>query len=680
MPYPSDTLLPSDATFPSFHPEQIVLDPSEVADFRSELPINADVIRVRAEGVDWGNAEIQAYMADQSRGSSPVDFRVPNRTVTIPIVVRASDAYTFNEARRQLQNKVALFQREGGWIKRVLAGGVRVLYGEVVNASLKMSADWLSAYRDADIGVELVLELLPDFFGDEVDLGTFSETTDAALVFTVTDVAGDYPARCRIVVDEADGDRQRGLFWGIRSRHYSPLATAQLRYEADALTPLGAAGTASGLVFLTSPPPLWTPIMSTDLAGTGPLTHKGGYRVLARAKTVDSEDEAYLRLVWGGPDLALVSENSPARLGYTETGFAVVDLGEVRLDPATAGTHRWRGQIQGKSTTASQIQIDKLWFVPIDEAAGRLSAPLQPVSTNPATVRDLFNQAAGTLNGGTVGTGGGTWAVTRDGGAADFTVDATNHQLAVAGTADGWRGAVAGTATLTSCLVSLDFYWTAYDEDMPPYVALRARWVDASNSIRAAFVPELGYVWIERLTSPSTGAIHAIAPQGRIPPDMWHTARLLVTADGFVACWLSPRGALPGAPACQGYIAAAATGGALASGRVGFDDSWFGSGAMFRLFDNFEAAAVDPDAVIHPSQSVQIATGGVVREDASGVGYGPVLKATGDLPRLPPSGYEGRTVELIVKASRGDLDGLSDLAVDDISAKVYYRPSWLFVP
>lgn len=44
------------------------------------------------------------------------------------------------------------------------------------------------------------------------------------------------------------------------------------------------------------------------------------------------------------------------------------------------------------------------------------------------------------------------------------------------------------------------------------------------------------------------------------------------------------------------------------------------------------------------------------------------------------TGLEGRTVELFVKASRGDFDQLPDSGIDDIQAQLTYRPTWLYVP
>jgi hypothetical protein len=65
------------------------------------------------------------------------------------------------------------------------------------------------------------------------------------------------------------------------------------------------------------------------------------------------------------------------------------------------------------------------------------------------------------------------------------------------------------------------------------------------------------------------------------------------------------------------------------------------------------------------------------REDSSGSAYGPVSWVTGDLPRLPPT-VDGGTVEVFIKATRGDVGQLPDAGIDDLSARVFYRPSWLF--
>ena len=184
-------------------PERIVLDPAAVAVGRTELDISDWV--GAAAGVDWGDAEITAYMAEGQRGSTPVDYRVPNRTITIPLVVKARGSVTFAQARERLQAKVALIQAEGGWLKRTTAAG-GVVYCDLVNATLKLGGGWMQAHRDADPEGNLVLEAIPDFYGDEA---AATETTVAAAnsyTLPLPGIDGNYPARCRIVMTNNDSD------------------------------------------------------------------------------------------------------------------------------------------------------------------------------------------------------------------------------------------------------------------------------------------------------------------------------------------------------------------------------------------------------------------------------------------------------------------------------------------
>ena len=206
--------------------ETIVLDSSEVATSRTALDITP---WIRQEGIDWGQAEITAFMADRDRGSLVVDYNVPNREVTIPLRFSQTIGGTSTvQARANIQAKLALFQREGGWIKRITNGGGTV-YADVVNASFSATSisGWESR-QDADIDAEATLTLLPDFYEDEITLGDHTETTEAELIFTETVIKGDYPARVRVVVDDDQGQDQRGLICAFRSRHYDSASTAAL--------------------------------------------------------------------------------------------------------------------------------------------------------------------------------------------------------------------------------------------------------------------------------------------------------------------------------------------------------------------------------------------------------------------------------------------------------------------
>lgn len=123
-----------------------------------------------------------------------------------------------------------------------------------------------------------------------------------------------------------------------------------------------------------------------------------------------------------------------------------------------------------------------------------------------------------------------------------------------------------------------------------------------------------------------------------------------------------------------------ATGGALESGGFGAYDAYTSASALTRNYDNFGAWVPNSDAAMFSGQSAYLRSDGNYRESSDGLSIGPIADPTGDLLRIPVSGEEGRSVQMMVKASRGDFDQLPDSAIDDISARISYRPSWLFVP
>ena len=122
--------------------ETVTLDPSEVAIGRTALDITPWIAQ---DGVNWGDAALVAYASEQAVGSTVVDYRIPNRQVTIPLVIRERGAFSFEVARREIQAKAALMQAQGGWLKRVVSTGGTV-FADVVNASLTLGGDWLQAH------------------------------------------------------------------------------------------------------------------------------------------------------------------------------------------------------------------------------------------------------------------------------------------------------------------------------------------------------------------------------------------------------------------------------------------------------------------------------------------------------------------------------------------------------
>lgn len=664
--------------------ERIVLDPSEVATNRTELDITD---WVRMDGVDWGNAEIEAYRASGVYGDTVIDFRYPSRPVSMPLMLKTVGGTAFATIRQQIQAKAARCQQEGMWLKRVTANG-GTLFADVQVAGLSLSGGWLQAHKDADTEATLTLECSPDFYGNEIELSDHTETSAAELVFTESDVDGDYPARVRVVVDEDQGQSQLGLMWAFRSKNYSGADTAALAYEAEALEPLDTAAAAalsgaSGGTVVThgTLSTNWTPVLGLNLGGTAFLTHTGTYRMFARYRTT-SGTAVSLRSVYDVGDLVFPVENDPWYHPGAGTAFYIADLGELRLQQGPVGAHRWAGQVQGRGVAGGEnLSVDRVWFQPVDEGAGILRAP---VNSDPGlasyTDRDEFNQAAGALTGKT-SSGGKTWAGAGD--TDDFSVESTGRtaqRTAVSDGADG-RFAVSGASAMTACVVQVDVTSSAFAvDDAGP----GARYADTSNYVyvtrKTPGVVGLGYQiqLVKVVAGSATSTVAGYVPWSST--GSYATFRLMIDAAGrwFVWAWLSA-GAAP-VFIGSGQDPDFATGGALASGKPFFYDKYTSATANTRNYDNFAAWVPSQDAVLAANQSAELRTDGMFREDSTGSAYGPVSWVEGDLPRLPVSGIEGRTVQAIVKASRGNFDTLPDTGIDDISARMYFRPCWLNVP
>lgn len=676
--------------------ETIVLDPAAAATSRTALDITA---WIDADGPDWGDATITQYLAEAARGSLPVDFTIPNRTVTIPLNIHAAGATSFDTFRQQIQAKAALIQREGGWLSRQTSIGT--LYMDVVNATLKLGGGTLQAVSSIDPDAVLTLECTPDFYGAEITLDDIVETSAAEIVtklkLSAADavIKGDYPGRVRIVVDEDQAQAQLGLIWGLRCRQYSSATTAALRYEAEALTPMdtaaiatvtGASGGASNnVVRHANLATTWTPVLSTTiLSGTASMTHTGTYRVWARVYST-SAVPPQLRFAWDVGDLTNPITNARWTIPVA-SNFYAADLGEIRLDAPPAGTHRWQGVIQAQGDAGGEnVSIDKVWFQPVDEFAGVLRAP---ITVDPGiagySARDEFNQAAGALTGKTAAVGG-VWAGAGD--ADDFAINTTDLTAQRTATSDAdtqtGRYAISGVTGFAAQVVQVDATRSVIGGT--GYSGVLARYTDVNNWFRAMITWPVAtdsgasLVVTKRVAGTVTHLVNTTVQGFKPAADEWFTIRLYVDAAGR---W-SVRIFRPGTSRSLGFYAGSdsvlATAGTLATGKPGFFD-YNNATACTRDYDNFAAWAQPPDAVLHASQSAELRHDGMFREDSTGVAYGPVSHVTGDLPRLPPSGLENRPVELFLKASRGDLDELSDSGIDDVSARAFYRPSWLHIP
>lgn len=625
--------------------ETWILDPSAVAQARSQLDISAFI---KSDGVDPGDAQIQAYMAEQgSVGSTVVDSRVPNRIIKIPLSLRAVGSTTFATIRTNLQQKVALMQREGGWVGRTI--GATTIYADVVNASLHLGGSWLQAYRSVDIEATLELECIPDFYGDEVALSNHVTTTAAELTFTESSITGNHPGRMRLVVTGEPTADQHGLLWGLRSRHYGTASTEALPYEAESLqlldagTKVASAGASGGTVVRhpNLPAAAWCPVMATNIGGTAFMTHKGSYRVWARCYSGTATPQ--LRFLWDVGDMTSPITNDTVQIP-TAGRFYLMDLGEVRLDPAPIAPHRWQGVIQAKATLqGDQIDIDKMWFQPLDESAGKLIA-VQHSTTLGINVVQLAGAGADDSS-----VGSKAWTDT-----GNITAEDGAYALAGAG--------ITGTSHYLKA--------TSFGFAVPTGATIAGIKAEIKKGYKTGGA---GSVVDNRVQLIKAGTIQTPNKADTVTP--W-----VNSSFGGAFAWSAYGGQsdLWSGTWTAGDINSSGFGIAISTTDVGAGASIdvIRITVYYTTSGGFTSTA---DAVIFASRSAELRTEGMYRYDAGGTALGPISKVIGDLPRVPPSGLEGRPVEVFLKSSRGDLSTEPDDGVsDDLSARIFFRPSFLF--
>lgn len=630
--------------------ETIVLDPTAVATGRTQLDITG---WVAAAGVDWGDAAIQAYMADQAVGSSTVDYRLPNRTIKIPLSLRTVGATSFSTIRTNLQHKVALMQRKNGWVMRQV--GSTALYADVVNATLHLGGSWLQAYRDADVDATLELECLPDWYGDEVTLSDHAEMTLPHLFFTETSINGNYPGRVRLIVDNDQATDQHGLLWGFRASHYDGGTTAALFYEAEALTPVNSAagsalaGASGGTVVAhhALPASTWASILSTGMiSGNVPLTHTGSYRVWARAYSETARPQ--LRFQWGAGALSVPSVNDPVQLAGT-AGFYLMDLGAIRIDPPPTGNSQWSGVVQANVSAANDpVSIDALWFQPLDDGAGKLVyTPVPPVSS-------LWTLGAGGLYvGGTTATND-AWV---------GTVDWTNPTNALV------YDTSYASVTLTGGQVAKALKITGFGFNIPTGATIKGIQVDTFFQTALGDSSSGGWNW--HLVKGGTVQTGSYASTDHLPgtygpdyytilggpTDLWNVAWTAsdINSSGFGVSWQVRND----------------------TGSTTFLANFFRIAITYTLASGFTVAQ---DAVVYASSTAELRTDGMFRKISGANIYGPETNVTGDLPRIPPSGLEGGTIQTFLKLTRGNFAAEPDAGIDDLSCQIKYRPSYIFTP
>lgn len=642
-------------------PFTCILDPAAAIAGRTELNLNLDPIAIPAPSdINWGESQINAFLAQQLYGEAPSDFRIPNRIVEIPLVLGSKANGTEaeeEEARAKLQQKVGLFQRQGGVLLRQRANG-EPLYADIVNASLTLP-DVYGESGGIEPGVILKLECLPDFYGDEITLDTVEGTGNIAAVLQLSGaqavIKGDYPGRTRIVLTEKSKHDQRSLLWGFRSTRYSSAATAALFYDAYKLevangsevVNLSGAYSGKGVELKEPVPELWYPFLTTDFEGT-PLTHVGSFRMFARCSGLPSQS---LRLAWSEGDATSTTYNAPASIPTRPTApFEILDLGEIRIEQAPVGEGWWRGILQlNTGGTSSAFQVDRIWLQPLDDGAGKLRATAVPVSLllSPSS-EPAIGESNNSLVAGKAWTNPTHIEPSHVSEYAFVELAAGEQSAALVGKKFGFSlptGAVVkGIEVTLQCRNAVP--------GLPPGGGL-------PQKLRVQLLKAGALAGSPLLTELKAGPSQTLWFEG--PSGLWETTwtAAQVNAEDFgVAIWFIN------------------TGGITHLEYVFYP-------LIVTVYYIVSETSVTEDAVLYSERVSEMRFDGAYREDTSTSAYTSVSEITGDLARIPPSGLEARAVQLFIKNSRGLLSGPSgeppeqDAGIDAIQAQVHYRPAYI---
>jgi hypothetical protein len=501
--------------------------------------------------------------------------------------------------------------------------------------------------------------------------------------------------RGRLVIDEDQAVDQNWVVWGIETNRYytftDSTGSGGLFYQAESRTalggsaiavgPAGASGAGSNVMRNTSLPTSNIAILSTQAtAGGAHLSHVGTFRVYARVQApATNAGTVSIALQWGDGDFRRFTTNAGTSLDPSwEASWRLVDLGLVDPSKVTSGTQQWEGRILARSTEAGDdIDIDWLMLVPADWGSGVISKAAQTPAPTGYSARDDFDQTAGALTAKTLPIGG-TWAGAGD--ADDFNVTGSGAITRTAvsdASVETGRYATASTPTLGN--VAAGMSWVSFSNPVALNTAygVIVRYVDTSNWLMLRMQLISAEVNI-RLLKRVAGTVTELG--SIIWGDAGNLPALVVRADaaGNFAGWaLSSAGASLGTPDIQGQDTVLATGGTLATGKVGIYDVNSDATANTRTYDSFWAYTFASDAAVFASQSLEINSDGVRREDSGGTMWVPPSVYVGDYLRVPPSGAEARTIRAVVKGSRSIPGQGADAGTDDISAKLFQTPRYL---
>lgn len=293
-------------------------------------------------------------------------------------------------------------------------------------------------------------------------------------------------------------------------------------------------------------------------------------------RTVDLSDD--LR-VWGGGGRPICAAS---RRGVFYVGERGIFLTTGDQPTRVSDELDWGDSNQSTSTIGASLSVagDKLY---VGRNAGSI-------------ISDTFVQSSGSLAGKSTDTGD-TWAGAGD--TDDFTIDTsgdTAQRTAVSDSAGAGRFGIAGSSTYTDLTSILDVKFSAAATGGE--YGLLLRYVDTSNYLRVVVNPANTVVNLTGIVAGSTTLSTSFTSPFFGLTGYFHRLSCSIGSDGdYTVDWSIPSLGAGPVRVISGQSSNLATGGTLASGKVGILDTQTSSTANTRNYDNFQVTANAPSAL-----------------------------------------------------------------------------------
>jgi hypothetical protein len=590
---------------------------------------------------------------------------------TIEVQIELVEQADMDEALDSLLDLIAVLDEAerlipGQWVTRTPAetDRTRLTYcqlGEITNLPVEATGD-LAGWLDARPVVQIRLECVPYW------LGTFQvgpTVTNGDPIQTVdVEPEGNLPAFGFVrYTDTETADRSHVE---IGADHTDDTARSYLidsaslvtsGYAGSATTRTGAYST-NGVVRATL---TTTPLV---VCSTGKIEHVGGFKVRPRVYG-DGSGTISVRVDHRNGD-APFSEGPWVEVP-TEDAFYDLDGGAVELAEAPLGDQDAEIRIVAKSTLAGvTLDVDYVALLPTSAFYAVARGALSIDEPDQATAYDGFLQASGALTGKTLGSGQ-TWTVSTGSDTDDLSVLSANQTAYRSSGSDSGSGAfagrlvTAGTSTYTNIAAGVSLQTPGLFGEGAGGPAIRV--TDNDNALIALMSDSVLYV--------AKYVSAAVTILGELPLGTMTTPLRIGLIAFTSGRWLAQ---INDSTVLQGQDTDLATGGALATGKVGFGDRRTAAPSVAtRYYDDFFAWVPTIQRALYSGRSLELQHDRALRESSDGTTWGRPPIHRGGFALLPP----GMTTRVVAKARRNDVAELPDSVIDDTGTlSVDYLPRY----